>query len=427
MIAFTKITLLKGIKALAFVITIALLIGYEALPKRTLDIHPKLTSYIYESVDSEIGGGSELTWIDKDNYSWECNLAEGTSYPYCGISVIWSEKAPYEQIDLSIYDEIKIDLDYIGDATYLRVYLRNYYPTTDNKNIIGKAKFNSMSKVIDDFNVVTSIPFNSLTVADWWINNNRIPPDGVTVDVSKVIGIGVDIPYPSPLGPHQFSLNSITASGHYFSKNTLYLSIIIFWTTLLFLESIIRQTKLLTEVKLSGEQLKELRAKNEIYQKKAEHDRLTDILNREGLNRIIEDLYASKTLESYSLLVLDLDYFKTINDKHGHATGDLVLREVANTLKTFIRSYDIAARWGGEEFIILFHCVSNENILPFAEKLRKRIESTSFEEVTVNKITMSIGATNIMRNELFENAFIRADKALYKAKETGRNKTVVYL
>ncbi|MEP0354306.1 MAG: diguanylate cyclase [Paraglaciecola sp.] len=423
---FTKITLLQLIKAVAFIVTLVLLLFYENLPKRTMALHPELTKNVHESVDNIIGGNSEIIWIDKTQLNWVCHLRAGTLYPYCGISVSWSKPAA-KQLDLSSYGALEVKLDYKGPASFLRVFLRNYYPVPGMTDIVGKAKFNSFSTLATDYSKTVILPFSDLRVADWWIENNKIPPKEIKTDISKVIAIGIDIPFPNKLGRHNFQLKSITATGNYFSKETLYFSIILFWAVFLISENLIRQTKLLSMIKVSDAQIKEFRTISEIYREKAENDQLTDILNREGLNRIVDDLYAKKSLHNYALLVIDLDFFKTINDDYGHAVGDSVLQEVSKIFKACIRSYDIVARWGGEEFIVLFHCIGSESIEPFAEKVRQTIESTSFVAGTIQNVTVTIGVTKIARSELFENAFIRADRALYQAKETGRNKTIINL
>ena len=103
------------------------------------------------------------------------------------------------------------------------------------------------------------------------------------------------------------------------------------------------------------------------------------------------------------------------------------MQKTATILKESVRSYDIVSRWGGEKFVILFHCLDTANILPFAEKVRQSIESTFFGEGKMHNITVSVGATNLSKSELFEHAFVRADKALYEAKENGRNRSLVIL
>jgi diguanylate cyclase (GGDEF)-like protein len=399
---------------------------YDYFPKRSMNLLPQPTQFIDESVDSIAGGESELVWLDKEKLHWVCHLKAGVLYPYCGISLRWSNE-PYEQIDFSRFDALEIELEYKGQARYIRVFLRNYYPTPSMKDTIDIAKFNSISKSSKDFEQLSYIPFNKLRVADWWIDDNQIPPEETNPDVSKIIAVGLDLPYPNKLGRHEFKLHGLKVVGDIFSKESLYLTIILFWAVLLLIDMLIGHMKLRAKLQLDGLHLKEVKAASAIYQEKAEHDKLTGVLNREGLNKIVNELNTTQLLQQYTLLVLDLDYFKKVNDEHGHLIGDNVLQETAEILKNSIRSYDIVSRWGGEEFVVLFYCVDTDSILPFAEKIRKSIESTSFVGGRIGKITVSVGATNIVNSELFEYAFIRADKALYEAKENGRNRTVVIL
>lgn len=423
-------TLSKGkifrFKATAFIFTLILVILYDYFPNRVIDLHPNLTQHVDESVDSAIGGNSKLTWLDRENMHWVCELKEGAPYPYCGISIAWSAQ-PFKQIDFSNYDALEINLEYEGQARYLRVFLRNYYPLPNNTEEIRKAKFNSISKSSKDFQHTTNIPFDQLRVADWWIEENHIPPENIKPDVSKVIAVGIDIPHPNIKGLHEFKLKGLRVVGGVISKESFYLAIIIFWAILLLVDMYISQMKLRTKVESDGQQLQKLKEKSAIYQEKAEHDKLTGILNREGLNRLINELFSTHLLHQYTLLVVDLDYFKQVNDEHGHIVGDKVLQEVAEKLKNTVRSYDIVSRWGGEEFVILFHCMDSDSIQHFAEKIRQKIEFTSFVNGKFNHITISVGATNIALSETFEQAFIRADRALYEAKEKGRNRTVVNL
>jgi len=417
---------MSKLKASAFCITLVLVLFYDYFPKRTIDLHPQLTEYIDESIDSTVGGKSELTWLDKENLHWVCELKAGAPYPYCGISLAWSNQ-PFKQLDFSNYGELQVDLEYNGQAKYIRIFLRNYYPLPNMQDVIGKAKFNSMSKAVQDFKQVTNIPFDQLRVADWWIDDNQIPPEETKPDLDKVVAVGIDIPYPNTLGKHEFKLHSLKVVGEVLSKESLYLAIIVFWAILLLADMFITHIKMREKSHLDEKQLKKLAAKSAIYQDKAEHDKLTGILNREGLSRIVDELHSTQLLQQYTLLVLDLDFFKKINDAHGHAIGDQVLQETAKALISCVRSYDIVSRWGGEEFVILFNCMDTSNILKFAEKVRKSIESTSFLNGKLGKITVSVGATSLARSELFEQAFVRADKAMYEAKEKGRNRSVVIL
>lgn len=132
-----------------------------------------------------------------------------------------------------------------------------------------------------------------------------------------------------------------------------------------------------------------------------------------------------------SVLMLDLDHFKSVNDNHGHAAGDLVLRLVGSVLKENCRVYDVPARYGGEEFCLLLPDTAVENSITVAERIRTRLESKSiaYRDGSTLRITASIGVAALDENDSGEafghSALIdRADRALYAAKNRGRNRVV---
>jgi len=125
--------------------------------------------------------------------------------------------------------------------------------------------------------------------------------------------------------------------------------------------------------------------------------------------------------------MLDIDFFKSINDTHGHAIGDKVLKTMANIIKKQLREYDIASRYGGEEFCILLPQTKIEEASIVAQRLRAAVESTQInidEDKNIN-ITISIGLSQLREKDKAEDLYKRADKALYDAKNRGRNRVVV--
>jgi diguanylate cyclase (GGDEF)-like protein len=133
--------------------------------------------------------------------------------------------------------------------------------------------------------------------------------------------------------------------------------------------------------------------------------------------------------EELSLLLFDIDHFKTFNDTYGHQAGDLVLIEVAKTIKKIVREVDIPARYGGEEFCVLLPQTDLEGAFLASERLRKAIENTQIisENNEILKVTVSIGISNHPDNSKDMNELIRcADTALYFAKENGRNNSQIY-
>jgi diguanylate cyclase (GGDEF)-like protein len=120
------------------------------------------------------------------------------------------------------------------------------------------------------------------------------------------------------------------------------------------------------------------------------------------------------------LAVVDIDFFKAVNDTHGHDVGDKVLKKFATVLKNEIRLSDVLGRWGGEEFVVMAPQVTRESLMQLAEKLRKKIEKEAFP--VVGSITCSIGISISVPEDTFETLFHRADEALYAAKHNGRNR-----
>lgn len=160
---------------------------------------------------------------------------------------------------------------------------------------------------------------------------------------------------------------------------------------------------------------------------RATQDHLTGLPNRAAYDvRLSEELLKrSRAGGPLSLMICDVDHFKRINDTYGHTAGDKVLQLLSSTLRRNMRSSDFISRYGGEEFVALFPSTSAEDALEVAEKLRKKVEACPFnfrgERVT---ITMSFGISEFRPLEAPETVFERADQALYKAKDSGRNKCV---
>ena len=146
-----------------------------------------------------------------------------------------------------------------------------------------------------------------------------------------------------------------------------------------------------------------------------------DIILKQELNRIKRKKYQS------SIAMLDLDYFKVINDKYGHGTGDIVLQKFSSLLAANIRNCDFVARYGGEEFIIYFPEIDCKKASEIAEKLRLLIHNNPIE-ISSNddiSITCSFGIAAFNESKSIKDSIADADKALYKAKEGGRNKVVI--
>jgi len=160
-------------------------------------------------------------------------------------------------------------------------------------------------------------------------------------------------------------------------------------------------------------------------------DPLTKVSNRRGFeNRLnLEWCRAQREKTPVSFLIMDIDKFKTYNDTYGHQQGDIALKTFAETAsKALLRSVDFAARWGGEEFVVLLPGTGSDGAAEVAERIRERIESKviNTDDGDETRITVSIGVNSVIpEQDAPPDEFIKkADQALYKAKETGRNRVV---
>ena len=168
--------------------------------------------------------------------------------------------------------------------------------------------------------------------------------------------------------------------------------------------------------------------------KHATLDALTGFYNRRQLEERVKQEVSGAKRQKRNLcaIMTDIDFFKKINDTYGHATGDLVLKTVSREIKNQLRDYDIAGRYGGEEFVILLPFTNIEEAKMVAERLRKAVEN---KKIDISKIhpnkndintTISLGVYQYKVGD-YEKTFIRkADEALYKAKENGRNRVEIY-
>jgi diguanylate cyclase (GGDEF)-like protein len=156
----------------------------------------------------------------------------------------------------------------------------------------------------------------------------------------------------------------------------------------------------------------------------AARDQLTGLCNRRNFDQRMEAAIARATRHggAFSLLMLDIDHFKNINDYYGHATGDDVLRRFGEVLSERLRPYDVAARWGGEEFVVLADGATLDNARMLAEQIRESVASTPFSPVP--RVTVSIGIADYLQGESGDDLLRRADKALYGAKRNGRNRVI---
>jgi len=160
---------------------------------------------------------------------------------------------------------------------------------------------------------------------------------------------------------------------------------------------------------------------NRALEAKINRDPLTGLYRKSFFDEKLAE--ALEYDQSVTLVIADIDNFKVINDRYGHLAGDRVLREFADLVGSQLRESDLFARWGGEEFLILFNCSKQEKIVEKIETIRQMIDSHVFDGV--GHITVSFGVAASTENDTAYSLLERADKALYLAKKKGKNRVVV--
>jgi len=169
----------------------------------------------------------------------------------------------------------------------------------------------------------------------------------------------------------------------------------------------------------------ELTLEKEALLKSSITDPLTGLYNRVKIEQCFqsEQELSAQYGSDISLIFMDLDYFKNVNDTYGHNIGDGFLKEIANIMNEIFRDSDIVGRWGGEEFLVLLPNTNLNVAQEIALRLKGRIEKTSF--TTVGNRTASFGVVTLLKNESLQSLVARADEALYLAKDKGRNRVEI--
>ena len=192
-----------------------------------------------------------------------------------------------------------------------------------------------------------------------------------------------------------------------------------------------RHDKLTTDLNTCNSEIEELHKTLARLEYEAQRDAMTGLFNRRYFDEVFENLAikAETSDRKLTLIIADIDFFKRFNDRYGHAVGDQVLRVVGQLLLKGTKGGDIAARFGGEEFVVILPDTEVEGGLALAEKLRSTLEQKTLvcrsTSTSYGRITMSFGVAEKISGETQQQLFERADRALLLAKKNGRNRVEI--
>jgi diguanylate cyclase (GGDEF)-like protein len=413
----------------SLVLLTALAILFEKnILQGTLEITPQ-DGYALEAYsDASNQGDSTARITDADNFRWECQVKSKFAYPYCGFELALGAER-HKGKDLSKYSKIRLTLDYKGPGKTLRLYLRNFDPRYSKTSDKVSTKFNQLEFSTELLkNGMVEFEFDDFFVADWWITEYKLEPRLRRPQFNNITIIEIQTGARDSLGDHAFHLQKLELVGQTISTESWYRSIIFTWLTAILLFLAFRIVLLSRQVRKQATReaaLLEINAFLDVHSKELEErsktDALTGAFNREGVDEAMHDGISQwrSRKTPFSLILLDIDHFKEINDTHGHPVGDYVLLTLSHIVKAHIRTHDLLARWGGEEFVLVCRDTKLDQAVLIAEKIREIIETYAFDHGI--HVTASFGVSTLKGHGVLDELFQSADKALYEAKNNGRN------
>lgn len=388
---------------------------------------PLSSSSRVKAFNDDINGGrsvGRLSFTD-DRPAMECQIIRSDTFAFCGLKILLGDGD--DGVDLSGMDRLVLDLEYHSRFhDTLLVYLNNregYY----NREII---RANQLTLVPDSGRRTYSMNINDLHVPSWWVfqQSSGTPLRPRIDNVSELQISTGDNTQPRDV---QFSVHSVTLTGKWISSQQLLTGLALFWSVVAVVQIFLLAIELNKKYKVSRSRAEDLNHINQFLkierdrmESMAKNDALTGCLNRNGLSDILTSIIQShkQSSDQTSLILLDIDHFKRVNDQFGHSEGDRVLKNLANLIHEHVRDSDYLVRWGGEEFALICTNTTLEGSQYLAENLCKRIAAATLTEKTAITASFGVAQLKVPNVELW---FKAADKALYQAKANGRNGVVV--
>lgn len=407
--------------------TVIALLWYHYGMDDIYTITPATYPYIVAQTDSVDGGTSILEMTRTDSsVIMDYELREGYPYPYVGLQIYLGDGKSRGK-NLSHYDSIYVWVKPRGEGS-VRLYLRGFDDIVSRPDDQATLKFNELEFYpLEETYPAVFVP-QEFRVASWWVSQNSVNAHRARVDFSNIPLIEIQTGTNAPLGYGTLEIMGLTFKGKIISAENLMFAIITLWffTFLFYLMLRLRDYSIQRNIERKRREELEhnlvvLEVEKSDYEKASKEDALTGCLNRAGFTSVLtkEQERLNNGNGSLSFIMLDIDFFKKVNDTWGHSVGDEVLVNLSKLIRSRIRTTDALVRWGGEEFVILCGDTPLQNAQFLAEKLRTTVENTQL--ISQQQVTCSFGVAEMMPHEDPKSVFDRLDKALYSSKRNGRN------
>ena len=405
---------------IGILLTVAAVATHRILPERRLSLDPAKDGAVYFLMNFAQDGLTWVDWVDQSRLHFRCRFAREAPEGSCSYTyLLYQGEAVTRGVDLSRYRKLNLKIRYTGSAHYLRVAIRNFDPRYSKVEDTNSSKFNAVNVQPKDLAKPVTIDLHEFSVPEWWVAQYDLPRELAQPDMRNATAFSIYLQGEPADVDHDIQIDGIEFTGDWISAESWYLGILCLWMLSGAGYGIAQFVALRRKHSEQRRKLGELQSDKEKYQKLSTIDALTKVLNRHGIEQFIASLQAAGL--PTSVIVIDLDHFKRINDHRGHYDGDRVLQTVGEILRAHTRNTDGLGRWGGEEFVLVCPGASLSKAADLAEKLRQRIMQTNFIPDDPIAVTASFGVATTAADGSFDDVFRQADQALYLAKNRGRN------
>jgi len=414
------------------VLTLVILTGLELAPPRTLDLTDAGTvSNFYLMTPGDTQGTVPVQWVNAEQLHWRCHYTTIGNYQPCGLTFMLTGDDPTRGQDLSRFDRLEMDLAYRGPSAFIRVSIRNFDPRFSKVEDGNSSRIHSVNLRPRDVAKPVTLELSELTVPEWWIQQFDLPREYNRPGLSNATALAIDLPSDLVGQEHELTLRRLTLKGDWVSRDRVYLVVLCAWLLAACVMVVRRwnalrrsNTRQQREIDALTARTSQLRIEQDKLRRLATIDELTGVLNRRGLEQALDDY--EEAAQGVTVVMLDIDHFKHVNDRYGHDCGDEVLKRVTAVVAANLRGSDVFGRWGGEEFLIACQGTRVRDAARLAEKLRDRVQQS---EVSCSagrvSVTASFGVALAPPGAPTAGALKRADEALYRAKAAGRNRVDV--
>ena len=379
-------------------------------------------------------GGRSVARVTREGVGMDCDLRAGYEWAFCELEIEFGQGP--RGIDLSRYDSMRLWITATGPEAQqrVRVYVRNYDPAYSKPGVAESEKVNQLIYEPADYPQGYAVPLARFQVAQWWLDEHPMTLALEAPDFRNATRLAFSTGPKVEPGAHTIRVQRIELTGNLIPASTFRLGIIAAWMLSVFGYLVVdsmsnrRQLRVSAASQHSLQRLNEsLRLETRSLAEIARTDPLTGALNRKGLADELMRIVRLGEDDAFpmTLVFIDIDHFKRINDGLGHDTGDQVIRGLAELVRSAVQREDLFARWGGEEFLLVFRDTPGPNGAAIAERLRERIADAAWPADL--RITCSFGVAEWHRGEDLNEGIKRADEAMYRAKKGGRDRVEIEL